>query len=767
MPHISAELIHYRLREVGELFENRIFNSLLADRSDQREAWAKRLSELEEAFAKPPETTVAFIGSTGAGKSTLLNALLGAQILPVSSMKPCTAVITTVRSSTAHTYQAQISFITEEEWTRELYASAEFLNTDLGEEESRDTAEWNMLKRVTQDKIRAVYGDAAVSNGRLNLQNLELPEQLRNRMMADAEPVLIQETDPKAFSKRLKEYLSGESNFWPVVRGVDIAGPFQSLSAGTALIDLPGVNDPNQAREEITRKYLRDASYIWVTYNINRGVTKDIRDLLVEQKMLRQFLLEGKVNTLTMVGTHADEISGVDPQEFDLADPSPLEIIQARNSKVNEQTRKDLADIGDDLAQLAGATSDEVHRLRSTLEQTKIFTVSTRAYMKLRGIGIIHTDFHIDDAQETHIPQLLQHLECIIGTQRHADEIELKLSLLLSEIESFFRASLRQLEPLQGTLKVRLEELRGTLKQPRINLDAELLNAQQRADESFNAHQEIFEQRLQLAIENAQTVADRVLDDWSVIHWATLKALVVRNGAFVSPSTGKRYDLNADIVDPLLKAIPFVWDDFFGRHFDTSLAELKGQLEGRVEVFLERLKYEAKHTGAFDEVVLGNLSGDIEVSRKSLELQIKLALYELKRTITRTRVELAASITATIAKQMEPAYERARLEKGAGLKTRMLNILRGHARPGFRQMYETVQQDLTDGIINLKVQFTGELARLIKYIAGQADRVLSNLGGGIVATQTEDANALILKVGEVLRQIDHLRTDRKFAAEKA
>ena len=56
--------------------------------------WEKRLSSLLDDVRKKPIVPIALVGSTGSGKSTLLNALLGAEVLPVSNMKPCTAVVT-------------------------------------------------------------------------------------------------------------------------------------------------------------------------------------------------------------------------------------------------------------------------------------------------------------------------------------------------------------------------------------------------------------------------------------------------------------------------------------------------------------------------------------------------------------------------------------------------------------------------------------------------------------------------------------------------
>ncbi len=54
-------------------------------------------------------------------------------------------------------------------------------------------------------------------------------------------------------SKQIKKFLYLEERFWPIVKTVRIRGPFQALRSGAKLVDLPGINDPNEAREEITK----------------------------------------------------------------------------------------------------------------------------------------------------------------------------------------------------------------------------------------------------------------------------------------------------------------------------------------------------------------------------------------------------------------------------------------------------------------------------------------------------------------------------------
>ncbi len=749
-----------RLHELEVWFADGLSRLVRGRREAEVRSWRERLNKIEREIEEFPQTPIAMVGPTGAGKSTLLNALLGAQVLPTSSIVACTAVITTVRFAPNKAYQAHVHFLTRAEWESELRASEFFRDTNGDEEETTGAGEWRSLPKATRDKLRAVYHAHEFSlRDRINFDSLSLPEEVLAYMQEGARPLILERDDPAAFRLLLTDFLSGEGRYWPLVKYVNIFGPFEALSGGAILIDLPGINDPNEAREEITRKYLRDAPFIWVVFS--RGLTRDIRMLLLEQRLLQQLLLDGKVNALAFVGTHADSFNDSEVEGFGLAENFEIvDIVRKRNERVIENVRRDLDEIAIELAEQTETDGPMLLRLRQTLGRTRIFSVSAPAYMKIRGIGAHLRDYGIPEAADTGLPELLDYLKSACGDEgpwSHVVNLERKVDLLLEEVSHSLDARRRLLEDRRGEISKNLGQMRARLQGLRQVLNRELQRVRHHTEGSFRLRQRTFEERLKIAVGQAVRGVELQLADWSQLNGQTLKAIIARDGKFNSPSTGKRHNLNADIAQPVLEAIIFVWDDFFGNNLDTMLAELCEQLGSRNEIFMVRLEAEARASGGFDRATLDQIESDIEISRRNLRVQVDEVMKALKQTIDRVRRDLASSIVKTIEEMMMPAYARARQKTGRGVKDAMLDIIQAHARKSAAKMFDSIERELVEGVTELGVQFADQLDQLNRYVIEQANRVLTNLGYDEGDKETEDIekeldeiNAVLAKVKEFL-----------------
>ncbi|XP_045897258.1 nuclear GTPase SLIP-GC-like [Micropterus dolomieu] len=98
---------------------------------------------------------VGVFGKSGAGKSTLINAIIGEEnLLPSGNVKACTAVIIKVDATKLNSkYEAEIEFITKEEWKDELWSLYNF----LGENSDRTEKDDDYSDLV--EKLSALYGE--------------------------------------------------------------------------------------------------------------------------------------------------------------------------------------------------------------------------------------------------------------------------------------------------------------------------------------------------------------------------------------------------------------------------------------------------------------------------------------------------------------------------------------------------------------------------------------------------------------------------------
>jgi energy-coupling factor transporter ATP-binding protein EcfA2 len=766
---MTAPDLQHSLKQTRERLSNRLGKNL---GEEHVATLLQQLDALEGELLADPVVPVALLGSTGSGKSTLLNALLQFQILPVSSMKPCTSVVTTVRSLPGSSYRAEVRFLTLQEWERELGISEEILATEA--EDAADPGDWDAIRKSVKAKLRAVYQvDEATLDHPREVRSLPLPHEAAGFMQPDAPPLVLTSPDAKGLKDQLREYLSGEHRFWPLVKTVEITGPFETLPRCIKLVDLPGVNDPNEAREEVTRLYLRESPYLWALFNIKRGLTRDVRTLMLEQKLLRQLLLDGKVHALTLIGTHADEI---DTDEDTLAElgldagSSVRDAVLTRNQKVAEDFQSELQDIAAELARQAGEGADGLARLQETLAQTRVFTVSSKAYLRLCGALGGTKDYGLESEQDTQVPQLRAHVEEIArhqGVDERNEEVTTRLDLLLKEIQAQFRARRAILSQRTDGLLEEIKKIQDQIEGPRRQLADDLDGVRHDSEEDFRHRQQDLEGRLDQAVERALRHINLQVEGWSGIHWATLRAIVARYGQFASPSTGKKHDLNASLAEPLLQSIPFAWDEFFGLHLERITTRARGKLERHIDVYLERLKLEVVRSQGFGDATVSSLEDDMKTARQSLMLQVDAAEGGLKRTIEERRRDLAAGILPTVSSVMTPAYERCRDERGPGMKARILGVIQQHAKTAAERIFATIRTDIREGVTELGVQLGAEVDKVAQYALQQADRVRKNVGGGRWVAEVDNVHGAMRELDEMTAEVEGLRPQRAIRATAA
>ncbi|KAK5885005.1 hypothetical protein CesoFtcFv8_018763 [Champsocephalus esox] len=200
---------------------------------------------------------VGVFGRTGAGKSSLINAVIGEQgLLPSGDISACTSVMIKVEANMLNPkYEAEIEFITKEEWKEEFKT----LRCDTAKELSAK------LVKYTQNESK----------------------------VEDAKDV-----------KRL---------YWPLVKCVTVRVPKNDFLQHVTLVDLPGNGDRNKSRDRMWKKIIGSCSTVWIVAEIKRAASdKESWEILEESYSLMGN--GGECRQIHFICTMSDHIGGSDDQ---------------------------------------------------------------------------------------------------------------------------------------------------------------------------------------------------------------------------------------------------------------------------------------------------------------------------------------------------------------------------------------------------------------------------------------------------------------------
>jgi hypothetical protein len=704
------------------------------------ESWCQELDQIRGGAERPDQVRIALVGTTGAGKSTFLNAVLEQELLPVGVMEPTTAFVTLVRYRSGDGYEVKIDYILEDEWRCDLTSLVAFLTPA---DDDENPAESKRLINVARKRVQAVRGLKA--SGEINASTLldePLPEQAQEIFRTGSCQMETFAT-AKEMQQHLNKLIRGESNLWPLVKQVSISGPYDCLRGGLELVDLPGLNDPNEARVEVTREYLRNSPFVWVLFPMVRGLTQDIQTILRDEKLLRSLVLSGSYTALSLVGTKADDIDADDTEQLGLdQDASLQEIILAYRSRTVEKAREQLGNMVYDLAAPTdrGETLD---RMLDLARNAEVHATSAAAYCRLKSIGRRRKDHGIPSIDETGIPgihQLLRRIADEVGTDAIARTAIERLDQLAAEISLFFRANAQVTSPDIERARLKLQdELSG--------LDKTIATAEAQARIRLEFHREHFFAMLKPLLQSSIQGVRRTINCWRPVHGGTLKAIVGRDGVFKSPSTGKSFDLNGDLTDPLLNQLPVSWE----RYFTEDLGRVREEFVNRVRNAGTDF---SRRAALIVELILHReddlLKKQLTWFQEKVTMLAQTATSLLITAIAERRRELAKKMPLVARQEMLPVYAAAKNESGTGMKGRILGRLEDASLSSAPVIYETIQTDLLEGLKDLEVIILRLLNELAQTANDQAKTIAHNAAIDIDGAATDSQIlALLDSVPEV------------------
>lgn len=319
------------------------------DNSLRQQTFHQAIETLMDLSGKRSETVIAICGATGVGKSSLLNALLGDHIVPTSSMRACTSVVTEIKYHDDEAIVADVHFLERVDWEEEVA----MILGDLGVEEGSTITKPGDLDSpagIAWRKVLAVYPSLLTTGiGRMTISEVIASDEEVASLLGTCKKVEAQ--TPEQFGREFAMYIdSGPASnarpgvaaqeLWPLISKVTIYCNAEVLSNGATFVDLPGVDDSNTARNSIAEEFMKKAAYIFILGSINRAVSDKTAHHLMGEGFKYQLMLDGHYDnhSVTFIPTKCDQLvcSEVE-KELDLRSHKEWQAIQARIDEVTER----------------------------------------------------------------------------------------------------------------------------------------------------------------------------------------------------------------------------------------------------------------------------------------------------------------------------------------------------------------------------------------------------------------------------------------------
>lgn len=674
-------------------------------------------------------------------------------------MRACTSAICEV-SYDEGPYQAHVQFVPRTAWEKEVELLLGDLRDSWRPSNAEDAASSVLasLSRTARDKLWTVYHTAEVATlAEFDPFNLSEPPEIRDAL--DAGYVDVRCEDLGEFRKEVARYLDSKYRFWPIVKSVSVKGPFAPLRDGAKIIDLPGLNDPNDAREEVTKMHLKTCRFVWIVFSMKRALTRDLVEFMQSDDFLRQVIMDGRADSLTFVGTAADEIhleAGI--EEFGLdEDATMAEVVAARNAAVRNEVYNQLEDLAFRFGEVAGEQKQAIGELAGRLAASKIFTVSAQEHLRLEKLARTRSA-GFESVDQTEVPALVKHMQSICasyGVEAHLNSVHGQLETLIAEIR-------REIHAQQGALRTHAEvsqkgqeEVRAAVQAAQHFLDGELSDAREHLVQALQADQELLAERVSRAVDRARHDLDQTLARWRQMHWGTIKAVCRRGG--VHTGAGGRSDFPADLSKPILDGIAFAWSDFFGVRLGQTLEKAAHRLLGRTEVYRNQLTQSLASAPEISQDLFLSLDGVLETTARILQEIQAQTKSKMEGKIQHTQRNLYETVPQQVRTNMQPAFEEAADEKGTGMKDRMVDILSSHAHRVAQVMFDDARESILNGVRGLNDWLAREYDLMIDAVKRNTGLAAENFiasGDNMTLKAIADEQAMLAEFLELVEQLD-------------
>ncbi|KAI2638238.1 hypothetical protein GGS21DRAFT_510278 [Xylaria nigripes] len=311
---------------VATKFLEQLQKALNTYKTPDVEVWLKNIEKLQNREALP-RTVIGVVGSTGAGKSSVINALVDEErLLPTNCIRACTASPTEISYNHSddpqELYYAEIEFISEEDWIRELQVLFNDL-LDSNGHISREANSTGSEASIAYAKVKAVYPQKTREMiAQANPKDLANEPAIRSVLGSTK---IIKDQTAKGLYSRLQRYVDSAEKptdsterrkrvdipieYWPLIKVVRLKTKADALATGAVIVDLPGVQDSNVARAAVADKYMQTCTGLWIVAPITRAVDDKVAKTLLGDSFRRQLKYDGSYTGVSFICSKTDDIS--------------------------------------------------------------------------------------------------------------------------------------------------------------------------------------------------------------------------------------------------------------------------------------------------------------------------------------------------------------------------------------------------------------------------------------------------------------------------
>ncbi len=678
------------------------------DRLNTYDDGFSHLERLSRSLKEP--LRVGLLGAAGAGKSTLINALAfdGKHVLPVGGAGALTAQATRIRYSEQPYFCANYDARTTlSRLLAQLRGSLSHIKSDLeatGEAgEDQDTID--VAREAVRERRQFENKAALLIKGQQNAQidtkvliqvldhildsQKELPELdlteedlYRVRTLSHIASTPSPETGPhyrrsereanQAFRIDLKNHAAGF--LAPVVRDLEVGYPWALCDNNVELFDLPGVGVSGDSYATVTERYIRDHTDAVILVLNRSGILKSDREAL-EHSALVQCLLysvdrpDTDLMPLWIVSTRADDtvvtrLEGAAQGNLDASVEGELtayrsEVVGSLPNQLKgvlEEIVGTWPDLGRENADLA---------IERAVSSAHFHVVSSTQYNRIKVRDSKFPPF-FESEDQTGIPDLNLAISEVSSNHglRKVKDLERKYRQLREELHNwgeFLRKRYSSAIPTEDRIAVM-----------RVRIRDELEPKTREAQARLAGFREVLQTALPLKLENiisnalrpAEASARRNVDGLATLHWASLRATVVKGGIHSGTVT---INLPKIFSDPLEGQLIPLWQQDVLTFFDEKIRDLAEDLNA----ILREMSELAGPREPFEEgnalTAFGDqMSGDI--------LQLTSILEESSEEIRDAlRKNLYRAIREPILNACQKFVEQGR-HRGAGTKARILGL---------------------------------------------------------------------------------------------